>query len=159
MHISMHSCLRIHLLYSRGPSSPLKAHNYHSFFSSLCCISDNACTYPRSCPCIPFSSSKNYINALPHSESLVTKILRRNPPAANPVCTSKQFIQGYIKHTAYDQNLLAHRFRLLSLPVAGASLLFTPNYFKSLHFTSSFNIRGCRSQNFLDSLRHCNRSA
>lgn len=32
------------------------------------------CIYPRSRPCIPFSSSKNCINALPYSESLMTKI-------------------------------------------------------------------------------------
>ena len=38
------------------------------------CISDNACIYPRSRPCILFSCSINCINALSYSESLVTKI-------------------------------------------------------------------------------------
>ena len=37
-------------------------------------ISNNACMYPKSRPCLPFSSSRNCINALLYSESLVAKI-------------------------------------------------------------------------------------
>ena len=73
MYISIHSCLRIPTQYNRGPSGPLNNHNHYSFFSSLY-ISDNACIYPRCRPFIPFSSSRNCINALPYSESLVAKI-------------------------------------------------------------------------------------
>ena len=75
--------------------------------SSLC-ISDNSCIYLRSQPCIPFSSSRNCINALPYSKSLVANIYSEgSTPAANSVFTSKQFIWGYIKYAAYDQNPLA----------------------------------------------------
>ena len=42
--------------------------------TSSLCSSSNACRFPRSRPCIPFSSSRNCINDLPYSEPLVTKI-------------------------------------------------------------------------------------
>ena len=62
------------------------------------------------------------LNTFAYSESLVTNILRRITPAANSVCTSMQFIRGYIKYTTYDQHLLAHWIRIISLPVADAAL-------------------------------------
>ena len=49
---------------------------YYSFYSSLC-ITDNACIYPRTLevsPAFLSSAQENFINALPYSKSLVTKI-------------------------------------------------------------------------------------
>ena len=55
-------------------------------------ISNNACIYPKSRPCLPFSSSRNCINALPYSESLVTKIYSEGllllPIPFAPPCSS-----------------------------------------------------------------------
>ena len=91
MYISIHSYLRILLSYIRGPSSPLHAHNHHSFFSPYL----QQCLHIPEKPALPsflHSSSRNCINALPYSESLVTKIFSEGllllPIPFAPPCSS-----------------------------------------------------------------------
>ena len=121
MHISMHSCLRIPTQYNRGPSGPLNAHNYYSFFS-LCLR--QFLHIPEKSALHSFLQFKKL-----HPCSSVFEIfsgqyiLRRITPAANSVCTSKQLIRGYIKCAAHDQNLLPHQPLTLYLVTTTATSL------------------------------------
>ena len=120
MYISIHSHLRILLSYIRGPSSPLHAHNHHSFFSPYL----QQCLHIPEKPALPSFLQFKKLHQCSSVFGILSgqNILRRITPAANSVCSSMQFIRGYIKYTTYDQHLLAHWIRIISLPVADAAL-------------------------------------
>ena len=120
MYIYIHSHLRILLSYIRGPSGPLHAHNHHSFFSPYL----QQCLHIPEKPALPSFLQFKKLHQCSSVFGILSyqNILRRITPAANSVCTSMQFIRGYIKYTTYDQHLLAHWIRIISLSVADAAL-------------------------------------
>ena len=83
--------------------------------SSLC-ISDNSCIYLRSQPCIPFSSSRNCINALPYSKSLVANIYSEGLLLLPIPSLPPSSLYGVTSSTL-------HMIRILSLEGSDPSLL------------------------------------